>query len=186
MNGARLLLLLFIGLAIGSAWLAWLQPEPDSIPLADKAGTLPDYYLTDVTLTHYGPDGALEGVLKSKRMTHLPGQGTALQQPHLTRRNPTGAPWVVTADSGQVAPDGDTLDLAGNVVISRLATPDNRAMQLETPKLRYRQSEAYAETDEAVTVTSEKDRIDAVGLKAWLKSPGHLQFLSQVRARYEP
>lgn len=186
MPPARLFLLLLVGLAVGSAWLAWRQPESGDTPRDASGKPLPDYYLTELTLTHYGPDGVLQRTLKSERLKHLAAHGTTLQQPRLTLHNPTGSPWVITAESGRLPPDEEILELSGEVEISRLATPDNRPLRMETRNLRYHQTEGYAETDEAVTVTSEKDRIDAVGLKAWLTSPGHIQFLSQVRAHYEP
>jgi lipopolysaccharide export system protein LptC len=73
-----------------------------------------------------------------------------------------------------------------DVQISRSATPANRPLQVTTRNLRYRPAEGYAETDEAVTVTSNQDRIDAVGLQAWLLEPARMRFRSQVRGHYEP
>jgi LPS export ABC transporter protein LptC len=178
--------LLLIALAAGSAWLAWWQPDMTDTKRTHDGQALPNYYLTTVTLRNYTPDGALQRVLKAERLEHIPDVGTHLTQPRLTLENPVGAPWTITATEGRLNADGSVLNLPGKVLISRLATPQNRPVRLQTSDLRYRQAEGYIETDEAVTVTSEKDRINAVGLKAWLQAPGHLQFLSRVRAHYEP
>lgn len=185
MSRTHLLLLLLI-LAAGSAWLAWLQPDTQDAQRARDGQALPDYYLTTVTLRNYTPDGVLQRVLKAERLEHIPNVGTQLKQPRLTLENQVGSPWQVTATEGRLNADGSILHLPGEVLISRLATPLNRPISLQTRDLRYRRAEGYIETDEAVTVTSERDRIEAVGLKAWLQTPGRLQFLSRVRAHYEP
>jgi LPS export ABC transporter protein LptC len=180
------LLLLLLLLAAGSAWLAWWQPGTEDTARSRADRPLPDYYLSTVTLRHYSPDGTLQRLLKAERLEHVPGVGTHLAQPRLTLENPVGSPWHITAIEGRLNPDGTILHLPGEVLISRLATPFNRPVRLQTRDLHYQQAEGYIETDEAVTVTSERDRIDAVGLKAWLQAPSHLQFLSRVRAHYEP
>jgi len=182
----QLLLILLFAILAGSTWLAWLQPDDAPIPLDRSGQPLPDYYLTGLSLRQYGPDGGLARVLKAERLTHVLEQGTALQQPRLTLENPVGAPWVVSGERGQLDPDGTTLTLPDAVLITRLATPYNRSMRLETRNLRYRMDQGYAETDEAVTVISDRDRIDAVGLQAWLQDPGRIHFSSQVRGHYEP
>jgi LPS export ABC transporter protein LptC len=182
----QLLLILLFAVLAGSTWLAWLQPDAPAIPLGRTGQPLPDYYLSGLDLRQYGPDGRLARLLKAERLTYVMEQGTTLQQPRLTLENAVGAPWVVSGEGGQLDPDGTTLTLPGAVLITRLATPDNRSVRLETRNLQYRMDQGYAETDEAVTVISDRDRIDAVGLQAWLQDPGRIHFRSQVRGHYEP
>jgi lipopolysaccharide export system protein LptC len=186
LSRAALLLLLLAVVAAGTTWLAWLRPPEALRSPQHSDGPVADYYLKDISLRHYAVDGALHRLLKAERLEHIPGKGTQLEQPRLTQENPSGSPWQISAARGQLSPDGATLTLLGEVEISRLATPDNQPIHLLTSNLRYRQADGYAETDEAVTVTRDQSRIDAVGLKAWLQPPGHIQFLSQVKARYEP
>lgn len=181
-----LLWTLLLGVLALSAWLAWLRPEDAIIPVDRHGAPLPDYYLTGVTLRQYGVDGGLSRQLKAERLDHIQGTGTDLTAPRLTLDNRDGAPWQVNAEHGVLSPDGKLLTLPDAVHISRRASLTNRPLQLQTTALRYRLEQGYAETDEAVTVTSERDRVDAVGMQAWLQDPGRIHFRSQVRGHYEP
>lgn len=178
--------LLLVALAAGSAWLAWLRPAEQQPPPGRDGTPRADYFLKQLALKHYGADGQLQRTLKAERAEHQPQGGTRLTAPRITLESQPGSPWQIDAEQGLLSQDGETLTLPGRVVISRLATPYNRAMELRTRDLHYRQTAGYAETDQAVTVKSNGSRIEAVGLKAWLASPGRIQFLSQVRAHYEP
>jgi LPS export ABC transporter protein LptC len=180
-----LILLLLVAL-VGSAWLAWLRPDGGIIPLSRDDGSDADYYLTGLTLQQFGADGTLLRTLKAERLSHVAGLGTTLDQPHLTVENASGSPWVIVGSRGHLDPDGTVLTMPEDVEITRLATPANRPLRLNTRNLRYRPAEGYAETDEAVTVISDRDRVDAVGLEAWLLDPVRIHFRSQVRGRYEP
>ena len=186
MSRGRLTLLLLVVALVLSAWLAWRPTDAPPPPLAADGTPMPDYYLTGLTLQDYAPDGTLSRVLRTERMSHITDDGTALVQPQLTLENSQGSPWVITGERGQLNPGGDTLTLPDQVQITRLATPDNRPLRLTTSNLRVRPAEGYAETDEAVTVVSNGDRIDAVGLKAWLQGPARIHFNSQVKGHYEP
>jgi LPS export ABC transporter protein LptC len=185
LRGRLFLLLLMLALA-GSAWLAWLQPETGILSLDRNGEPLADYYLTGLTLDQFGPDGSLQRTLKAERLDHHAGQGTRLDQPRLTVQTRSGSPWLIVGERGHLDPAGELLTLSDQVQITRLATPHNRPVRLTTRDLRYRPGEGYAETDEAVTVTSDRDRVDAVGMQAWLLDPARIHFRSQVRGHYEP
>lgn len=177
---------LLLLLLLGSGWLAWLKPD-NPVDLIDRSGQpLPDYTLEGLQLRQYDEQGMLARILKAKRLEHVADQGTALDQPRLTVESAEGAPWQISGARGQVSADGQLLTLPDDVLITRLATVTNRPLRLETRNLRYHLDKGYAETDEAVTVTSDHDRIDAVGLQAWLQDPGRIHFRSQVRGHYEP
>lgn len=185
-SGRLTLLLLLLAALAATGWQAWLRPAADIVPL-DRDGTpLPDYYLTGLTLQEFAPDGSLARTLKTARLSHVAAQGTDLQQPHLTVDTARGSPWLIEAARGHLDPSGKVLDLPGAVQVTRLATPDNRPLRLETRDLQLRPAEGYAETDQPVTVTSDRDRINAVGLQAWLQDPVRIHFRSRVRGHYEP
>jgi lipopolysaccharide export system protein LptC len=177
---------LLIAAAAFSAWLAWGGPEDKAAPLDAAGKPLPDYYLTGLTLEDYNADGDLSRILRTERLSHISADGTDLEQPRLTLETPQGSPWTITAKQGQLDAAGDTLTLPGAVQITRLATPQNRPLRLNTANLRVRPKQGYAETDEPVTVISNGDRIDAVGFEAWLQGPARIHFRSQVRGHYEP
>lgn len=178
--------LLLLVLMAGSAWLAWFGSDHHIIPLDRDDSPVPDYYLSGLTLSHFGPDGQLSRILRAEQMSHVAGEGTDLERPRLTLHAPSGAPWVVTGTRGRLDPAGEVLTLPDDVLITRRATASNRPLRIETRNLRYRPAEGYAETDETVTVTSDGDRIESVGLNAWLTEASRILFRSQVRGHYEP
>ncbi len=183
----RALLLLLVVVLLGTGWLAWLRPPAAVVPIDRSGGPLPDYTLSGLTLRQYGDTGELDRVLKATEVIHIADDGTRLTAPRVTLlARDGGAPWEISGATGRMDADGNTLTLPNDALITRSATPANRPLQLQTRKLSYRLDRGYAETDEAVTVTSDRDRITAVGLQAWLQTPGRIHFKSQVRGHYEP
>lgn len=183
----RILPLLLIALLLGTGWLAWIDQGQDMAPIDRSGQPLPDYTLSGLTLRQYGEHGQLDRVLKAGYLEHIAQQGTRLTKPELTvTSRDGGAPWVIRGATGRVDPTGTRLTLPDDAVIIRAATPANRPLHLKTRNLSYRLDQGYAQTDEAVTVTSDRDRIHAVGLQAWLQDPARIHFKSQVRGHYEP
>ena len=75
--------------------------------------------------------------------------------------------------------------LRGEVTLARVGTEQDRPITLTTPALNVWPKKDYAETDQPVTVVSDGLRLDAVGMKAYIDDQ-RVEFLSQVRGRYEP
>ena len=68
----------------------------------------------------------------------------------------------------------------------RAASPDTEPMRLLTQRLRIRPEEDYAETDDPVTITRGPDRVDAVGMQAWMRKPVRIKLLAEARGHYVP
>ena len=182
----RLLTGSVLALVAGLSW--WLAGEP---PIVERQTNTPadggeiDYYLRDLEFATYSEDGVLARTLIAPEMRHYPADdSTELDRPRMTIHRADAPPWRVRSDSGWVSPDGERVHLRGEVFIERDAGKDVRPMQILTRNLWVEPERDYAETDEPVTVTSLTDRIDSVGMQAWLNEPGRIKFLSQVRGRH--
>lgn len=179
--------LVLVGLAAFSWWLAQ-EPAGDETSTEQQADSkLPDYYIKGLALTTTDEDGQPTRSLSAGELRHyLHDDSTEVLQATLTIHVEQGTPWQISADSGWVSADGDLVLLNGPVSLTREAGPDNRPLTLNTRDLRIQPREGYAETDEKVTVISNQDRVEAVGLRAWLRQPTRIKFLAQVKGRYVP
>lgn len=182
----NLLLGLTIALLAGLTWWLARDAEHDA-----RRSTGPqdaraiDYYLRDLRFTTYSEQGRPARTLRSPELRHYPDDdSTELDEPHLVIHKVDRPSWQVQAERGWVSPDGERVRLLGKVVIERPAGDDVRPMHIVTRDLRVVPERDYAETDEPVTVTSLDDRIDSVGMQVWLREPGRVKFLSQVRGFY--
>ncbi len=172
-------------IAAATWWLA--GNTEDELRLADgpDGARSVDYYLRDLDFVTYSAQGDPARALKAPELRHYPDDdSTELDAPRLVVFKPGRPPWRVRSDSGWVSSNGELLRLQGRVLIERDAGEGVRPMRIVTRDLRVEPGRDYAETDEAVRVTSLNDRIDSVGMQAWLSDPGRIKFLSQVRGHY--
>lgn len=180
-----LLLLLF-------ATASWLLHEPTAPPPAEPvpgqtAGRQVDYYLRGLTATTMGADGKPARTLHAAQARHFEDDNTTeLEQPRLIVHQGEEPPWEVVSESGLVSAEGDVVLLQGEVQIDRTEGSDNRPLHLKTRNLRVQPREDYAETDEQVRVRSNRDRLDASGMQAWLRQPSRIKFLDDVKGYYAP
>lgn len=183
----RLAALVLIVLAAVSWQLARQSPPATAPPPVTGGERLPDFYVKGLQLTTTDAEGRPTRQLSAGELRYFRQDGsTELSDAHLRLPNDQGAPWEIRAAAGEVLEDGGLVLLHGPVSIHREATGDTRPLHLETRDLRLHPDEGYAETGERVTVVSGPDRIEAVGLQAWLHPPVRIKFLAKVKARYVP
>jgi lipopolysaccharide export system protein LptC len=176
-------------LAIGS-WAWWHNQQRTDVPTREK--NLPaheqDYFIEKFSVTTMTPQGKPARTLTASKMKHFRDTGiTELEQPFVRIYNKSAANWKAASEQGELSEDGKTLILSGNVEIDRSATPDSsvRSLHISTSNLRINADQDYAETDDAVKITSDTGWVQAVGMQAWLREPSHIKFLSRTRAHYE-
>jgi lipopolysaccharide export system protein LptC len=179
-------LLVLLALALAS----WLWSGRDSVspvdPLARTSERPLDYRIAGLDVTRMTPAGQPAHRLQAAQLEHFSDDDTSLlNAPRLTVYGEDGTPpWRIDAERARLSADGTTLDLLGAVDIKRAGNEQQRAMHIVTSNLRVVPGADYAETEEAVRVTSESDLIDAVGMQAWFGPSSRIKFLSQVRGRY--
>ena len=188
MRHPRLIAAALLLLAAFTWWLAERTASETGPATPNAPGArVADYYVRGLSLTTTTPDGKPGRTLHTAELRHyLADNTTELEDAELTVYQHDQPPWRIHAERGRVSPDGDLVLLQGEVAITRVAAPGIRPLQVLTRDVRVQPRQDYAETDEHVTVTSLTDRIEAVGMQAWLREPARFKFLSQVRGRYVP
>ncbi len=175
---------------IAAALLSWLLVGDDD---AQRAATTQqdtreiDYTVTDLDVTRMTEAGLPAHRLRATLLHHfIDDQTTELTRPRLTVFQGDEPPWEVDAEQAWISPDGSLVLLSGEVVITRAAHANSPPVRMVTSEMRLQPRQDYAETDEKVRVETETDRLDAVGMQAWLRPPSRLKFLSQVKGYYVP
>ena len=93
--------------------------------------------------------------------------------------------WHLTSDRGQVRGDGEDVQLTGNVRVTGPAPGTGEPLTLTTSELRINTPTEYIETEAPVKVNWSGHQLDAVGMKADLKT-GKLRLESQVHGEFAP
>lgn len=159
------------------------RPSESGGPLATEQ--VIDYFVEELELTTFSAAGDPLRHLQAEKLLHHENSGeTLLSRPRFTLFQDGAALWHVDSEAGTLAEDQSRLMLEGEVKIRRLPSPERAPLDLVTRNLLVKPEQEYAETAEAVTITSDGNWIEAVGMQAWLRPPGRIKFLSQTRARY--
>lgn len=184
---ARLGVLGLIIAAVSALW--WLDtqraPEEARDEVPAQARHEPDHYFTDFHLRVHDGAAPPRYVLDGRRLVRYADDGSAeVSAPHL-RYTPAGAPpWDVTGERGTLAPDGDRLDIDGDVVMTRV--PDERdAVTIRTARMTVFTDAGRAQTDQPVTVDGTGWNVAAIGMTT-LFGADQIELHRDVRGRYDP
>lgn len=185
----RLLVVIFVLLSLAgtSLWLQEDSSDESDVTTVEKKKQrhVPDYYMDNFEMTTMDDKGRPSSLLVSDKMLHYPDDdSTELNMPTMTLYREAGKPWIIRSDRGWVAADNELVLLSGNVVIDRHSGPNNRPVTLYTSRLRIHPKTDFAETDQPVTMVSEKRKTTAIGMRAYVRD-GQLQLLDDVQVRYE-
>ena len=189
LSPARLFALLAVLAVATGSWLWPDRPQPrPTNAISDIGERVVDYRIKGFDVTRMQAGGAPANRLHAELLEHFSDDDSSvLTRPRLVVYGDADAPpWQIDAASALVPPDGEVVDLRGDVLIVREAHAQRPPMRIETRDLRVRPDEDFAETRERVRVHSGNDWIDAVGMEAWLRPPSRIKFLSQVRGSYAP
>lgn len=152
-----LLTLLLLAVVAAAIWYGPLRPGQGPALAGAGPDTTPahDFEAQEVLLRQMDATGRLLFEVQAERITQLRGTG-AMQASGLTlRHDPPGTAegspqrWILTAERGQLQPDGQLLDLSGQVQASGLPAGSQIPLQLRAGSLRYDLSsqELVAEED---------------------------------------
>ncbi|MDT4331915.1 LPS export ABC transporter periplasmic protein LptC [Methylomonas sp. MED-D] len=175
----------YVALAAALSW--WLaemhELRQEQIKIEENS---PDFFSEVYYKQEMGLDGIAKNELSAERMQHFKTDGsTHLQKPVMTLYNPNQMPWVIKADSGVMAADGEHLQLNGTVFINREASKTNAALTVNTSDLRVNLASHYAETAAWAEIIGPPNKTAGIGMEATFVSPIHLKLLSKVKGRYE-
>jgi lipopolysaccharide export system protein LptC len=191
-NRGRLAVLLAGALA--TTWLVFSSPstEVEESP-GPRLGL--GYYVQDARLTGSGPDGRILYRVSAAAAEQLLADGTITMRDVAVDYEPAAqVPWKLRADRGQIPPDRNIIELAGDVTAATTVgrpTTGVRGRSSAAPLLirtDYLEldPEAYvARTERMVAVERDRDTLRARGMRVYLKQD-RLQFNSEVRGRFLP
>jgi len=181
------IMVLLLVTAVASWQLGGEPPATDAGIDAPSEARAVDYRVRGFEVVRMTSDGMPAHRLRATSLRHFTDDDTTeLESPRLTVFQNDAPPWEVDALQAWMSADGSLILLTGDVVIERAGDSANPPTRLETRELRVQPRTDYAETDAPVRVETDLDRLDAVGMKAWLRPPSRLKFLSEVEATYVP
>ncbi|MGY6275940.1 LPS export ABC transporter periplasmic protein LptC [Methylomonas sp. MgM2] len=178
---------LYVYVAVAALLSWWLQQIYEQRATeARVAENSPDFFSTG----YYKKEMDLEGIPKNEliadKMQHYKADGsTHLEKPVMTLYNTDAEPWIIQAEIGIMAADGDHLQLNGHTVINREASENTSALKVITSDLRVTLSKNYAETKAWAELISPPNKTSGTGMEVTFVSPIHLKLLSNVKGRYE-
>jgi lipopolysaccharide export system protein LptC len=184
----RILVTVALVAALLSWWLGRTGDEAAETVREPPSGMRTvEYRIRDFTVVRMTPDGTPAHRLEAPSLRHFRDDDTTeIEQPHLEVFQGQAPPWKIDADRAWMSADGSLMLLTGEVLIDRAGNAGQPPTRVLTRDLRVRPREDYAETDEKVRVETDRDWLEAVGMRAWLRPPSRLKFLSEVEGFYVP
>lgn len=184
----RILVITVVLILLATATM-WIQNDSKKQINGDQQGKksqhIADYFMEDFEITTMNAKGQPSSLLVSEKMLHYPDDdSTELSKPLMTMYRDNGMPWKISADRGWVSANNELILLSGNVLIKRTSGPGNRPVELFTDRLRIHPKTDFAETDQPITMLSNKRRTTAIGMRAYIRL-GQLQLLNDVRVTYD-
>jgi lipopolysaccharide export system protein LptC len=145
----------------------------------------PDFIVDNFTARQTGPEGLLVHTLHAQRMTHYLDDDTShLEKPHLVHVTAKGLEVTAKADRAQLSGDGQSLQLSGNVRMTRAPVAGQSELVLLTESLLVNPDRNFARTDEPVVIRNATSRTDAVGLE-FDYATRQLDLLRDVRTTWQ-
>jgi lipopolysaccharide export system protein LptC len=175
---------LLLAALLSLGWWIRQLTTPEELP-RQAAEESPDAFAENLKVHTYDVTGSLQQTLLTPFMEHYASRDTSeLSQPVLWRFNNDAPPWRMQAEKALANDRTEEVFLPGEVVIERDADPHNPPYHIVTRDLTLETADAHATTDQPVLIQSGEQRITAVGMEGWLRSPVKLNLLHQVRGRY--
>ena len=97
----------------------------------------PDYTIENFTATEMDAQGRRKHELRAAKLEHYADDDSAdLTQPYLIQFAPDTAPVHTRADRGRLSPDGKEILMQGNVRVTRGASGNDPAGEVQTREMR--------------------------------------------------
>jgi LPS export ABC transporter protein LptC len=142
------------------------------------------YYVTQATLTEFGPDGAPRVVLQAESIEQrLSDQSVLLSDLKLDYTTAKAGQWQVTADRGRMPAAATSLLLSGDVQLT--GDQAHGSAVIRTDQLSYDTGTSVIQTAEPVSVKVGAHWLEGRGLRVVLND-GTLRLESNVNGRFIP
>lgn len=149
---------------------------------ADPAGRTIDYAMANFKMTVMDELGQPSRIIEGTELSHYPDDdSTEISDATAYFLAPEKDTWLVKSNTAFTQGKGETIDLNGNVIITRQS--DNE-IELRTEQLTLDTINNTAYTDKPVTIRSPYGDTDSVGLHATLQDET-INLHSKVRGHYD-
>lgn len=157
-------------------------PEFESVSMATAKA---DYYLESFTLMNTKSNGDADYTLHAETLIHLPTEHLArVSSPFLTVNSNTAGKghWELTASTGLLPDDGQTVTLQGNVQLQQ-QVDGQTPVRLTTPSLLLDRAQKQLSSDEGVKVQGQGWQLQADKMIGEIET-GKLIFRDNNHAQY--
>lgn len=132
-NSLWLPLVLLVFLAAISAWLNYTVQGPHS---KQKREGDPEAIVENFEAIRTDTSGRLKERLTASKLTHYSGSKLSLlETPRLTQIAPDAADLTAVSERATISRNNEEMSMENNVQVTRAATPQNGALQLNTQRL---------------------------------------------------
>jgi lipopolysaccharide export system protein LptC len=170
--------------AVASMLLVWRNSE-ESSSTASAARLGIGYYMTDAELIVTGEDGQTRYRVRTDNASQDPDAGSIqLEKVHVEYDPLADVPWELSAKTGHIPPDRNTIELRGDVVAQTMDDED-MPITIRTEFLELDTDTYIAETPQKVAIDYSTNRVFATGMRAFLKED-RLQLLADVNGNFDP
>lgn len=157
-----------------------------SFPEQNVQKKVANSFFNNANIISFGETGLPKSKIIGDQIFHYPDEeDSEIIKPRITLFREKGLPVYITADHGWINKEGTRVFLKGHTIIKREKSLENRFSQLETPELTIWPNKNFAETEEAVKITTASTIATGVGMKAYLDTE-HYYLLNNVKGRHIP
>jgi lipopolysaccharide export system protein LptC len=179
---SRWLSLNLVTLALLATGVWWWQSKSQSLA-SSSASWIPDYYLTNATISQYDEQGLLSSSIYAQRFSHIREfDSTDMLQPRFNIYLNDESAWFGRANEGLILDSGAQINLNGDVMLTN--GPDlKQPLSLHSQSLRLFPSNNYAESDVQVRLASKFSHLTGTGMRLTLTDQ-RLRLLAQVHGTH--
>lgn len=169
------------------SWLLADRMSPQPKKVESSAGHRPDSFSRRFSKISMTEEGKPKNELIAESMVHYKDDDTTeLEKPVFTHFSAEVPPWVVRSETGLISSKGETILLAGKVLITRDPAPGVEPVVINTENLTIKPKTDYAETDRFAELISNQNRISGSGLSLYFGEHKQITLHSNVRGKYVP
>jgi len=180
------LVLFLVVIGLTSWWFSGQIEKQAALPQVVEKTHVPTFYSRNMQLVTMNKQGQPEKKLIAERMIKfLDDETTEFKNPQYIAYDGKVPPTIIKASKGWLSKEGDEIKLSGTVYIDREAAENFRPFHLITEQLSIFPEKNYAETDQPIKISSQKDWLNATGMQVWFTNPNKIKLLSRVRGHYE-
>jgi lipopolysaccharide export system protein LptC len=156
-----------VALAAGSFWLVEVINRgegggPNNVPRSE-----PDYIVEQFSVVKMTPEGKPRYIIAGDRLTHHPDSDSAdITRPVVQSLSPPAPPMTMTGATGHIDQVKNVVDMKGNVVVERPASPQGPHLRLKTEALTILTDEDKLRSDLPVEMVQGGAIVTGVGMLA--------------------